>query len=294
MKPNKNYHGGTRVITSVEEENLERYFNEIRKYEPLPKEEERELIIRYREGDKTALEKLIKHNLKFVVRVAKTYQGQGVLLMDLIQEGSAGMIEAAKRFDINRNLKFSSYAVWWIKICIITSFDLHKRLIQIPANRIGLVTKVRRKLNAIESETGRHCSVEDLKEHFKDYSEDDLEEALTLSIIPVSLFKDISFKKGEEEQQLIETLEVKDQIKTDDSLTKESFKEDLTSLLFNLPQRTYDVFVLMFGLNGEDKWTNDNIRQVFVLNTNKIMNIKKTGLKLLRKQAERTELNTYL
>jgi RNA polymerase primary sigma factor len=294
MKPNKNYHGGTKVITSVEDENLERYFNEIRKYEPLTKEEEKELVLRYREGDQRALDKLVKHNLKFVVRVAKTYQSQGVLLMDLIQEGSSGMIEAAKRFDTERNLKFSSYAVWWIKICIITTFDLHKRLIQIPANRIGLVTKVRRKMNVIESETGRHCSVQDLKEHFKDCSEDDLEEALSLSIIPVSLFKDISFKKGEEEHQLIEILKVEDQTETDAELTKESFKDDLSSLLFNLPQRTYDVFVLMFGLNGEDRWTNENIRTVFVLNTNRIMNIKKSGLKLLRKQAGRTELNTYL
>jgi len=109
MKANNNYQGGSKVITSTDDDNINRYFDDIRKYEPFTKAEEKILIKAIqKKKDRAALDKLIKSNLRFIVTVAKTYQNQGVPLLDLIQEGSLGMIEAAHRFDVRRNLRFAA------------------------------------------------------------------------------------------------------------------------------------------------------------------------------------------
>lgn len=293
MKPNKNYHGGTKLITSDEDANLARFFNDIRAYEALDKETEKDLILDFQEkGSKESLDLLIKSNLKFVVRVAKTYQGQGVPLMDIIQEGSMLLVEAAKRFDTSKNLKFFSYAVWWIKAGIISTMSSNKRVISLPSNRELLVLKIGRKIQELNQKFERPCTLEEVKKHFKECSLEDIEEAYSFTTLPVSLFEKIG--DFEDDQVLMDTLVIDENNKVEENLTKESLHSDLNSALFHLPQKTYDVFIFMFGLNGEEVWNSDKLIESFSHTNNKLHSLRRKGLLLLKKHSEGRGLNEYL
>ena len=132
----------TVAITSRGSEALERYLQDISKEEMVSTDEEVELAKRIRQGDKNALERLVKANLRFVVSVAKQYQGQGLELTDLINEGNVGLINAAMKFDETRGFKFISYAVWWVRQSILQALADKSRLVRLPLNQIGYVSKV--------------------------------------------------------------------------------------------------------------------------------------------------------
>lgn len=298
MKANNNYHStGSKVITSTEDnENVNRFFNDVKQYIPLTKEEEKNLIKAIQKNkDQAALDKLIKANIRFVITVAKTYQNQGVPLLDLIQEGASGMVEAAYRFDIKRDLRFYSYAVWWIKNKIITTFDLHKRLVQMPANRTLLVTKVKRVMVELESKLERPCTVDEVKKHFEDQSVQDIEEAISFSLLPISLFAHTFQKDGElSDTMLHETFIAPNVLEVDPIDKQNSLEHDLNKLLYQLPQQQYDVIVLSLGLNQESSHRNEQLAEIFGKRDKDIIAIKKQGIALLKKFKDQTDINTYL
>src|ERR1700694_3718703 len=145
----------TKSITNRESQSLEKYLQEIGKVELISPEEEVKLAIRIKQGDQKALDKLTKANLRFVVSVAKQYQNQGLTLPDLINEGNLGLIKAAQRFDETRGFKFISYAVWWIRQSILSAITENARLIRLPMNKVGEITRINKAAIAIEQKTLR-------------------------------------------------------------------------------------------------------------------------------------------
>lgn len=291
---NNNYNSHKLITSQDSSENLARFFNEIREFPSLSKSEEIELIRNYqRDHSAKSLDRLIKCNLKFVVTVAKTYQNQGVPLMDLIQEGSSGMIEAAQRFDCSKNLKFFSYAVWWIKVKIITSFELHKRLIQLPANRTLLITKMKRKVQELEDKLQRFPTVEEIRKHFPSQSIDDIQEAFSYSLLPISLQAEF-FESSGDDTQLIDVLKTPNHLEIDSEDKENSLVTDLNKVLYQLEQKNYDVIILLIGLNGEEPMKADKIAYLFDLDIKAIPRMKAKAIKFLRKYKDKTNLNSYL
>ena len=149
-------------ITNRESASLEKYLQEIGKEELLTVDEEVELAQQIRKGDRKALERLTKANLRFVVSVAKQYQNQGLTLSDLINEGNVGLIKAAEKFDETRGFKFISYAVWWIRQSILQAIAEQSRIVRLPLNQVGSVNKINKALNKFEQEFERRPSVEEI------------------------------------------------------------------------------------------------------------------------------------
>ena len=154
----------TKSITNRESESLEKYLQEIGHEELLSTDEEVELAQRIKKGDRKALEKLTKANLRFVVSVAKQYQNQGLSLSDLINEGNLGLIKAAEKFDETRGFKFISYAVWWIRQSILQAIAEQSRIVRVPLNQVGSVSKINRMLSKFEQEFERRPSTDEISE----------------------------------------------------------------------------------------------------------------------------------
>src|SRR6056297_2948595 len=145
----------TKQITNRDTKSLEKYFQEISKIDLITADEEVELARRIREGDQIALNKLVNANLRFVVSAAKQYQGSGLRLSDLINEGNIGLVKAAKRFDETRGFKFISYAVWWIRQSILQAISQQSRVVRLPLNKVDVVTKMRKIYQQLEKEFDR-------------------------------------------------------------------------------------------------------------------------------------------
>jgi RNA polymerase primary sigma factor len=185
----------TKSITNRESESLEKYLQEIGKEELLSTDEEVELAQRIRKGDRKALEKLTRANLRFVVSVAKQYQNQGLSLADLINEGNVGLIKAAEKFDETRGFKFISYAVWWIRQSILQAIAEQSRIVRVPLNQVGSVGKINRILSKFEQEHERRPSTDEISERI-DLPEDKVDEAMMANARHVSV--DAPFVDGED------------------------------------------------------------------------------------------------
>jgi len=167
----------TKQVTNRETASLDKYLQEIGKVELITADEEVDLAQRIRAGDRAALEKLIKANLRFVVSVSKQYQNQGLSLPDLINEGNLGLMKAAKRYDETRGFKFISYAVWWIRQSILQALAEQSRIVRLPLNKIGSINKINKAYAHLEQENERPPSPEELAEVL-DMSEEDIKESM--------------------------------------------------------------------------------------------------------------------
>lgn len=281
-----------KLITIQDSDNLTRYFAEIRKYPSYTKEEEKELLKQIqKQKSQQAMDLLVKANTRFVVSVAKKYQGQGVPLLDLISEGNSGLIEAAHRFDLSKDIKFFSYAVWWIRIKIFASMDFNKRLIQLPANREMLVQKVKREINLLEQQLGHIPSLQELQDHFDgEISQSDLYEAIVHGGKVRSIHETLG---NEEDGSTLEEVTAGD-MSIDDTDFTQSTAIDLNRFLQHLTQFEYDVLVLSMGLNGEDVVRAKDIANVLGLRQKDINNIRTRALKRLRKVKNISSLKEYL
>jgi len=293
-----------KIITSQENaDNVSRYFSEIRNFEPLTKEQEKVLIIKYQdEGCQRSLDLLLKSNLKFVISVAKHYQGLGSSLLDLVSEGNAGMIEAARRFDRERDLKFFSYAVLWMRIRMFTTIDFHKRTIQLPANRELLVTAIREEIMELEQRLERYPSLEEIevsmKKKYKEKKKanppsiSEIEEAIIYGGKIKSINEKVS--DDDEDTDTLEALIPCDSLGIDDEANLESMTNDLNRFLFNLEQKEYDVLVLSLGLNGEPVKRLSDIALAFKIKEKDIIKYKARALKRLKRLKNISSLKTYL
>jgi RNA polymerase primary sigma factor len=282
----------TKQFTNRESKSLDQYFLEIGKLDLLTPDEEIDLAIKIKKGDKLAQEKLIKANLRFVVSVAKQFQNQGLSLGDLINEGNLGLIKAAHRYDETRGFKFISYAVWWIRQCIMSALADHQRVVRLPLNRVGNLTKISKAYRDLEQEYERKPTTEELAKILEMTTE---EVAYALQISGRYVSMDAPLKSGDENKNsLMDVLPNDNQPLPDNSLMKESLKNEVTNILSTLDAREAEVIRLSFGIGRNQKATLEEIGDRFNLTRERIRQIKEKALRKLRGSKRSDRLKAYL
>lgn len=281
----------TKQFTNRESKSLDQYLQEIGKVELLTPDDEIELAIRIKKGDKSALEKLTKANLRFVVSVAKQFQNQGLSLGDLINEGNLGLIKAAQRFDETKGFKFISYAVWWIRQSILQAIAEQSRMVRLPLNQIGAMNKVKKALSKLEQKYGRDPSPEEISEAV-DLSYNQIRDVLRVGNRPISM--DAPFDNNDENNTLLDVL-VNDGIpSTDAFLLDESLSEDINRSLSTLSKREAEVIKMFFGIGIKLSMSLDEIGIELGLTRERVRQIKETGLRRLKHNSRNKLLKTYL
>ena len=279
----------TKSITNRESASLEKYLQEIGKEEMISAEEEVELAQRIRKGDKKALERLTRANLRFVVSVAKQYQNQGLSLPDLINEGNLGLLKAAERFDETRGFKFISYAVGWIRQSILQAISEQSRIVRLPLNQVGSVNKINREINRFEQENERRPSLEEIAEKI-DLPEDKIDEAMNINGHHVSV--DAPFAEGED-NSLLDIMPNSDSPMADKTLVAESLKAEIQNALSVLNERERNVVEASYGINCPEL-TLEEIGEKFGLTRERVRQIKEKAIRKLRMCTKNKILKTYL
>jgi len=282
----------TKQFTNRESKSLDQYLQEIGKVDLLTPDEEIDLAIKIKKGDESALEKLVKANLRFVVSVAKQYQNQGLPLVDLINEGNLGLIKAGKRFDETRGFKFISYAVWWIRQSIMQAIAEQSRIVRLPLNRVGALTKVGKTASRLEQDYERNASPEEIA---KELDMDVEEVAAAMQMAGRHISMDAPFSQSDDgKNSLLDVLENKEQPKPDNALNDESLKNDIERALSTLTDREAEVVKLYFGLNSEHPATLEEIGERLNLTRERVRQIKEKALQRLRHASRSKALKAYL
>lgn len=288
-------------VTIQDSDNISRYFSDIRDFEPLSKEQERELIkLVQKDNDQKAMTILINANVKFVVSVAKRYQGQGVPLLDLVSEGNIGLIEATKRFDGKKDNKLFSYAVWWITMAMFKSLFNGNRNIRLPDNRALMVSHIKKEIDILEQDLGRfptleelhaQCKVSKIKDVRKS-SITDIQEAILYGGRMPSLHDKKVGADGSEEE--MHTTMEDESFKIDESDGVNSMNIDLNRFLFHLSQYEYDVLCLTMGLNGQDILRSNDMAKALKLTEKDIVRLKLRAIRKLKKVKNIKSMKDYL
>ncbi|MCB2195142.1 MAG: RNA polymerase sigma factor RpoD/SigA [Bacteroidetes bacterium] len=279
----------TKSITNRESASLDKYLQEIGREDLITVEEEVELAQRIRKGDRAALEKLTKANLRFVVSVAKQYQNQGLTLPDLINEGNLGLIKAAEKFDETRGFKFISYAVWWIRQSILQALAEQSRIVRLPLNQVGSLNKINKELSRFEQENERAASPDEIAEKL-DLPEDKVKDTMRVSGRHVSV--DAPFSDSED-GSLLDVLINDDLPKTDNTLINESLVREIDRSLATLTERERDIVKYFFGI-GVSEMTLEEIGEHFGLTRERVRQIKEKAIRRLRHSSRSKLLKTYL
>jgi len=280
----------SKQFTYRESQSLDKYLQEIGKVDLLTAEEEIELAIKIKAGDKSALEKLTKANLRFVVSVAKQYQNQGLSLGDLINEGNLGLIKAGKRFDETRGFKFISYAVWWIRQSILQALAEQSRIVRLPLNRVGALNKIGKAYSNLEQEFEREPNADELADEL----EMDVKEVSdTLKISSKHVSVDAPFSQGEE-NSLLDVMKNDEQPSPDTMLLSESLKTEIARALSTLSEREAEVLRLYYGIETDHAMTLEEIGEKFNLTRERVRQIKEKAIRRLRHASKSKHLRTYL
>lgn len=266
------------------------YLDEITAYSPLSRGEEAELARRIQAGDAQALGKLVESSLKFVVSIAKSYQGQGLPLSDLISEGNVGLIKAAQRFDETRGYKFISYAVWWVRQAIMQALAEHARVVRLPLNRLNKLGQISHATEALQRKLGREPSMKELANALK-LTEKQLADFMQHQAHELSLDQ----TSGEDEHDhLLNFVPSQEFVSSDQALLEESLQRDLDDLLAKLDNRTAEIMRRYFGLNGHRPHSLEMLGKHFRLTRERVRQIKQRALKNLHRSPQARALREYL
>ena len=279
----------SKSFTNRESASLDKYLQEIGHEELLSVDEEVELAQKIKKGDRQALERLTRANLRFVVSVAKQYQNQGLSLPDLINEGNVGLIKAAEKFDETRGFKFISYAVWWIRQSILQAIAEQSRIVRLPLNQVGSVNKINRELNKFEQEHERRPSVDEIADRI-DLPEDKIEEAMKANNRHVSM--DAPFVDGED-NSLLDVLADNNMPMADKALVQESLRKEIDRAIELLNDREQKVVRAFFGI-GSPEMTLEEIGDKYNLTRERVRQIKEKAIRRLRHNTKNKLLKTYL
>jgi len=277
-------------VTNRETLSLDKYLHEIGKVDLVSAEEEVELAKRIKKGDKKALEALIKANLRFVVSVAKQYQNQGLSLPDLINEGNLGLIKAAQRYDETRGFKFISYGVWWIRQSILQALAEQARIVRLPLNKIGSITRINKTFNRLEQEFQREPTSEEVA-FMLSTSPEAVEDALKVSTHHVSMDAPIHDEEG---NSLYEVILNEDSLSPEKGLMNVSLCKEIERTLSTLGEREADVIRYYFGLSGKSQHTLEEIGDEFGLTRERVRQIKEKTIKKMRNNYRNRLLRAYL
>jgi RNA polymerase primary sigma factor len=271
-------------------DSLNAYIREISKFKPLSAEDEKDLGRRIHQGDQEALKRLVESNLRFVVSYAKRYRGLGLSFLDLIHEGSLGLMEAAKRFDPERNVKFISYAVWWVRQAIFHALSEHSRVFRLPQKLSGQVSKVERAREGLALELERPPTTEELARK-TELSEEQVENLLLASGDDVSLSsavgEDGTMEFGDTlEQDTIPSVELE--------MIRTSFEEQIQAMVAELEEKEREVIRMRFGLDGEEPRTLQEIGEALGLSRERIRQIEAKAKEKLRRNRDAQGLRGHL
>ena len=278
----------TKSITNRESASLDKYLQEIGREDLISVDREVELAGRIRNGDRAALEELVRSNLRFVVSVAKQYQNQGLSLPDLINEGNLGLIKAAEKFDETRGFKFISYAVWWIRQSILQALAEQSRIVRLPLNQVGSMNKINKALQRFEQEHERRPSAEELAEAL-DMPVDKIAETLKMSGRHVSV--DAPFVEGED-NSLIDVMVNEDSPNADRGLINESLSTEISRALATLTPREADILRKFFGIGTPEK-SLEEIGDELHLTRERVRQIKEKAIHKLESGQRSRILMTY-
>tara|TARA_B100000678_G_scaffold96290_1_gene80499 strand:- start:3244 stop:4185 length:942 start_codon:yes stop_codon:yes gene_type:complete len=276
--------------SKVSSGSISMYLAEIGKFNPLPPQREVELAIRIQDNDERAMKELVEANLRFVVSVAKKYQGNGLSLADIINEGNMGLIKAAKRFDHTRGFKFISYAVWWIRQSILQALAEQSRLIRLPLNRVGTITKITRAAEKLESEVERQPKGDEIGAQLE-MSGDEVLMAMQYSRRHSSL--NSPFQEGEN-SSLLDIIQDSEAEEPEAKIMMESMSEEVNGALETLSERERVVLEMYFGINRDSAMTLNEIGEEFDLTRERVRQIKEKAIQRLRHRSRSKNLRRYL
>lgn len=280
----------TKQVTNRETASLDKYLQEIGKVELITADEEVALAQRIKQGDRAALEKLTKANLRFVVSVSKQYQNQGLSLPDLINEGNLGLIKAAQRFDETRGFKFISYAVWWIRQSILQALAEQSRIVRLPLNKIGSINKINKAYARLEQEYEREPNYDEIA-GLLEISENEVKESMRNSGRHVSMDAPLV---QDEDNNMYDVLRSEDGPTPETELLYESLRKEIERAVSTLTPREADVIRLYFGLGGEHPLTLEEIGERFDLTRERVRQIKENAIRRLKHTSRSKILKTYL
>ncbi len=277
-------------VTRRETISIDKYLQEIGKVSLITPDEEAELARQVRHGDKTALNKLVRANLRFVVSVSKQYQNQGLSLSDLINEGNVGLIKAAHRFDEQRGFKFISYAVWWIRQSILQALAEQSRVVRLPLNKVSFLNKIKKTFSELEQKLGRKATIEEVAEK--------LEMPLKkIKKVFVNANKTISMDaplSDESDSSLHDLIGSKNVANPEDGLIRESLQREIAVSLSTLSKREESIVKLYYGLNGEIPHTLEEIAQEFDLTQERVRQVKSRAIIRLKQSYRNKNLRPFL
>ena len=279
----------TQSITNRENASLDKYLQEIGHEELITVEEEAELARRIKNGDRKALEKLTKANLRFVVSVAKQYQNQGLSLPDLINEGNIGLLKAAEKFDETRGFKFISYAVWWIRQSILQAIAEQSRVVRLPLNQVGSVNKINRILNEFEQQNERRPSIDEIADK-TDIPHDKIEDVLKVNTHQVSVDAPVTDKEG---ASMLDFMQSESEPTTDNELVMESLREEIARALSVLNERERNVVEAFYGI-GQPECTMEEIGKKYGLTRERVRQIREKAIEKIRESGNARVLMKYL
>lgn len=267
----------TQSITDRQDASLGIFFKEVSKIPMLDINEEIELSRRVKKGDRSAANKLVEANLRFVISVAKQYQNKGLPLVDLIQCGAEGALEAALRYDESKGFRFISYAVWWIRQAIMHAISDQCRTVRIPMSQVVCMNKINRASEKFEQEHYRKPSVEELE------SETNLDTSkinLTLSSINKAVSLDTPFK-DEDAGCLLDIIPNDEVEETDQFSLQESVSKEIEEVLSKLSFRERDIIRMSFGL-GMNPMQNEEIAARFGIGCERVRQIQHEAIDKIR------------
>lgn len=278
-------------ITNRDAQSLEKYFQEIGKVEMISPEEEARLAELIKKGDQTALDRLVKANLRFVVSVAKQYQHQRLSLSDLINEGNIGLIRAARDFDQTRGFKFISYAVWWIRQNIVQALAEQSRIVRLPLNKVVLNNRLQKTSSSLEQELERLPSDEELAEALN-MEQGEVTDGLSMSSCHVSLDTPLS---EDAEDSLLDVIENTNADKADEELNyKQSLKTEIERVLQVLNKRQKEMICSFFGIGIDYPLSLEAIAEKHFLTLERVRQIKDKAIEKLRTNESFNLLRNFL
>jgi RNA polymerase primary sigma factor len=282
----------TKQLTQRGSKSIDLYLSNVSKEKMITADEEVELAKRIKEGDQRALNKLVKANLRFVISVAKQYQGHGLTLEDLIAEGNIGLITAAKRFDETKGFKFISYAVWWIRQSIMQAIAEHSRVVRLPLNKVSAIQKLARTIAELEQKYERVPTAQELSE-LLEMPEDLIKDLMKYAQKQLSVDAPVN-QDDDEKSNLLNILPSGDGYSPNDKLIHESLQQDIERILQKMKVREAEVIRMSFGLNGYPPMTLDEISAHLELTRERIRQIREKALRMLRRDTATRKLKQYL
>lgn len=282
----------SKQLTNRDTASLDKYLSEISRVELISADEEILLAQKIRKGDRAALDRLAKANLRFVVSVAKQYQNQGMQLPDLISEGNLGLIKAAKRFDEKRGFKFISYAVWWIRQSILQALAERSRIVRLPLNKIGAINKINRAYSDLEQRLERPPSAKEIAD-LLECSVNDVKQSLVNNTRHISMDSPLG-NDDTSKLSLYDILPNDTLPSPENQLMVESLRKDIDRSLSTLSSREMTVMRLYFGLNGVQPMSLEEIGGRFDLTRERVRQIKEKAIRNLRQASRNQVLRPYL